>query len=90
MGTSLRLAGRSEETPRAWYPRWDSNPHLSDFKSPASAGWATGARTSERLHGTGQLVAATFSAAGAVATAFTGAASTGCGGRGRAANSSNT
>ncbi len=24
-------------------PRRDSNPHCSDFKSPASAGWATGA-----------------------------------------------
>ena len=26
------------------YPRRDSNPDLSDFKSPASADWATGAR----------------------------------------------
>jgi hypothetical protein len=25
-------------------PRWDSNPHCGDFKSPASADWATGAR----------------------------------------------
>lgn len=30
----------------AEHPRRDSNSHLSDFKSPASAGWATGARPS--------------------------------------------
>ncbi len=28
----------------ARYPRWESNPHWSDFKSLASAGWATRAR----------------------------------------------
>ena len=27
------------------YPQWDSNPHLGDFKSPASANWAMGARS---------------------------------------------
>ena len=26
-------------------PRWESNPHCGPFKGPASAGWATGART---------------------------------------------
>ncbi len=30
----------------AEYPQWDSNPHLDDFKSSASADWAMGARAS--------------------------------------------
>jgi hypothetical protein len=33
------------------YPRWDSNPQLSDFKSRASTDWATGAgRNSLPMH----------------------------------------
>jgi hypothetical protein len=31
-------------------PRWGSNPHWADFKSAASAGWATGARVQATGH----------------------------------------
>jgi hypothetical protein len=39
----------------AKYPRWDLNPHLDDFKSSASADWATGAnrRFAPRREATG-------------------------------------
>lgn len=33
--------------PFSWCPQWDSNPHLADFKSAASANWAMGARTTQ-------------------------------------------
>lgn len=53
----LRARSASRKTPTsgvvamhgrapASYPRWGSNPHCGDFKSPASASWATGACTS--------------------------------------------
>lgn len=34
--TSTCTSGRTESSTR-WCPRWDSNPHCEDFKSPASA-----------------------------------------------------
>jgi hypothetical protein len=42
--TMLVDVGHSGHIPRSKAcPRWGSNPHCADFKSAASAGWATGA-----------------------------------------------
>src|SRR5690625_3814845 len=46
---STRISRICNLTPQSYatttlYPRWDSNPYWIDFKSTASADWATGAR----------------------------------------------
>src|SRR5690625_2147695 len=45
---STRISRICNLTPQSyattpWYPGWDSNPYWIDFKSTASADWATGA-----------------------------------------------